>query len=276
MDQGAYGLRIAGAPESSALLQGPSSTWPAWSVSWRRQAPIAGQAAPTIGAAEAQVPLQGEGELSIDRDSARIDYRLARGLSAHALAHPFLAPAAAIVASWMGRLSLHAGAFLHRGGAWVVLGDAGTGKSTLMAALAGAGVTILADDLSVVDGGRVMAGPRCVDLRDDAARWLGAGDPLGTIGGRERWRVRLAAAPAEAPIRGFLTLAWGDRVQVDPLPAPERLSILMRHRAIVRGTEDAELCLDLARLPMLRASRRRVLTAAREDAGALVRLLPYD
>jgi hypothetical protein len=136
------------------------------------------------------------------------------------LVHPHLAPGAAVLARWLGRETLHAGAVLAGGGAWAMLGDRESGKSSTLDWLAAHGHPVLADDLLVLDGSDVLAGPRCIDLRADAAQRLGAGEPLGVVGTRERWRLRLGPLASSAPLRGWGILDWGDDVAVEPVRAP--------------------------------------------------------
>ena len=91
---------------------------------------------------------------------------------------------------------------------------------------------MLADDLLVVAGEDAFAGPRCIDLREASAARLGIGEPLGVVGVRERWRVVLGPVPPQAPLRGWVTLAWSDDVGVDVLRGPERMLALMPFRSV--------------------------------------------
>jgi ABC-type cobalamin/Fe3+-siderophores transport system ATPase subunit len=180
-------------------------------------------------------------------------------LTERALAHPYLAPAAAVAALWSGGLPLHGGAFVADGSAWVVLGAATSGKSTLLACLARQGVPVLSDDLAVVRDGAVAVGARCIDLRADAARTLGCGEPLGFVGKRERWRMTLPPAPASAPLGGFVALDWGDATGAREADPSERLRALAANLAVVAGSPDVETLLDLAARPMVRIERARRL-----------------
>ena len=271
----AYGLRLTGLPPSALITEGAPEAWSLWRVA-HEEDDGAAPADVAIGAASARVPVRPQGALEIDRRAASIAYRTSEPLSDEALVHPYLAPAAAIIASWAGRISFHGAAFVVRGGAWLVLADSAAGKSALMAALAVRGVTILADDLLVVDRDAVMAGPRCLDLRGDAAEYLGLGSPLGVIGARERWRVPLRPAPPALAIGGFITLGWAQRPAVEFQPASARLPELMRHRAVLRGTVDAAPCLELAALPMLQFSRPRRLAELENGVDVLLGALTRD
>ena len=102
---------------------------------------------------------------------------------------------AALAARWLRRESFHAGAVVVEGGAWAILGDKEAGKSSTLAHLALNGYTVLSDDVLVLERGSVFAGPRCIDLRAEPARRLGAREPLAVVGMRERFRIELGPAP---------------------------------------------------------------------------------
>ncbi len=104
----------------------------------------------------------------------------ARPLSVAEAIHPLLTAAAAVAGGWAGYDSFHASGIVGATGVWGVLGDKGSGKSTLAAAMAGAGHSVVCDDMLALRGTTAFAGPRCVDLRTDAAAHLEMGDDLGT------------------------------------------------------------------------------------------------
>ncbi len=172
-----------------------------------------------------------------------------------ALVHPHLAVTAAVVANWMGGTSFHGGA-LHAGdGAWGLLGEREDGKSSSLGWCAGNGVGVLADDLLVVHGTTALAGPRCVDLRQSAARHLGVGEDIGVVGTRRRWRVALGAVPAEVPLAGWVVLSWGDTVEVRRLPPGERFARLVAHRGLRLNESTPEQWTKLLALPMVELRR---------------------
>ena len=123
------------------------------------------------------------------------------------IVHPFLWQGAALCASWMGRETLHGGAFLDdAAGAWVILGDSGDGKSSLLAALALRGREVLADDLIVAEGDRCFAGPRCIDLSGETAQALGLAGRTKPVRWSQRERFGLARSPRVCHCAGSCTL----------------------------------------------------------------------
>ena len=198
---GCYGFRVSGLSGAADLLVDAPPSWPRLEV---RHASPAGSPRPaldSIGPDVAQILLQ-HGWVELDRRAASVTFRLAAPPPPKDLVHPYLAPAAAVAARWAGRDGFHAGAIVAGDGAWAVLAAKGGGKSSLLAWLAMHGHPVLADDLLVTDGGTALAGPRCVDLRGDAAERLGSGEPLGVVGQRERWRMALGPVPPRCPCAG--------------------------------------------------------------------------
>jgi hypothetical protein len=268
---GCYGFRLIGAQDADDLLVEAPTDWPPLEL---RREP-AGPGRPEVdrvGPDRAELPLHG-GWVTVDRSPARATFHLVQAPSDRDLVHPYLAPAAALAARWAGRESFHAGAVVAGGGAWVVLGAKESGKSTTLAWLAGTGQSIVADDLIVIDGDAVLAGPRCIDLRGTAAEHLGTGTPLGVVGLRERWRLPLAPVPARVPLRGWVTLAWDDEVAVDALRGPERMLALLPYRSVQLAPGAPEVLMELGSLPVLRLRRPRrwdVLAAAGERLLAAI------
>jgi hypothetical protein len=265
---GSYGFRLTGVDGARDLLIDAPAEWP--ELELRHEPPV--DEAPemdAVGPQRATLTLHG-GWMTIERQPARVTFRLPAAPPPGDLVHPYLAPAAAVAARWAGRESFHAGAVVADGGAWVVLGDKESGKSTTLAHLALRGSDVVADDLLVVDGEDVMAGPRCIDLRESSAARLGAGDPLGVVGVRERWRLRLGPVAPQVPLRGWIVLAWDDEVGVDALRGAERMLALLPFRSVQLAPGVPEHLVDLSSLPTLRLRRPR-----RWDAldGAADRLL---
>lgn len=188
------------------------------------------------------------GAVTLDRLTRRAEFVVGEPLSADEVVHPYLAPVASVLCRWEGWLSFHAGGFLADGGAWGVLGGKESGKSSLLGWMARHDYQVVADDLLAVEGVRVFAGPRCVDLRAEAARHLGVEEFL-PYGPRERWRLRLDPIPSSLPLAGWVFLASSDTVELVPLPAPERLVRLAQNLSLVLPPRHPEHLLQLAALP---------------------------
>ena len=227
-----------------------------------------------IEADRATIALDGGGALEVDRGRSLARLTAPEPPGEREVVHPYLAAVAALVSRWEeGAPSFHGGALVAGGAAWAVLGDRERGKSTLLAWLATRGVGVLSDDLLVLRDGAAMAGPRCIDLREDAARATGSGVDIGVVGGRVRWRVPLDPVPAEIPLAGWIVLGWGDRFDVRRVPAAARLPALLENVTIVPAPPDPSTLLDLAALPMLELVRPRDLGALERSGDALLAAL---
>ena len=181
-----------------------------------------------------------------------------RGVPASDVVHPTLWPAASIFARWHGRETLHAGAFSLDGEtAWAVLGARGAGKSSLLSALALRGVEVLADDLLVVEGDRCFAGPRCIDLRPEAAAALGVARSASVVRSTERRRLALEPCSGTYQVGGFVSLGWGDSISVSPLAPAESFGLLVDHRRVAALGAEFPYLLELAGMPALRFTRPR-------------------
>lgn len=243
---GAYGLRLTGIEGAGSLLQAAPATWPRLEL--QRRPGVARHDHDEYSEEQAVIVLRNGGDVLVQREPARAVFTVPQELTDDELVHPYLAPVAAVVGRWLGRESLHAGAFVADGGAWALVGDRGTGKSSTLAALAVAGGDIVCDDVLVLDDASAFAGPRSLDLRGEAAERLGAGVALGVVGARERWRMALAEVPAELPFRGLVFLEWGDSLELEALPPRERLERIVAARAL-RLSIDPHWLLRLAGVP---------------------------
>jgi hypothetical protein len=202
-----------------------------------------------------------DGFVCVDPATGRARVPRVAGRSLDDLVHPHLTVAAHLSALSRGDDPLHAGSCAHAGGAWVFLGDHEQGKSTLLALLQRLGCQPLADDLTVIRGDQICAGPRCVDLRPSAARHLGIGRPARVD---TRWRVSLPPVPAEHRLRGFLHLRWATHIQLRQLSARERLTRLVAH--IGHLPHAPERLLEFAELPHYELSRPRDWKSAADSA----------
>jgi hypothetical protein len=209
---GAYGLTFEGSlvemDVEQELFVAAAPEWPRWEVRWEdlghADPAYSGVVDMTWSPDRSTLPSRPRGYVSIDRLANRTTLHLPERPSAAALVHPYLASTGMIAGHWMGRAPFHAGAFELEGRAWGVLGGREMGKSSLLMALNRSGALVLTDDLLVLSETRAYAGPRCLDLRKGAAEHFGAGEYLGVVGARERWRVRLPAAPPLAPYAGWI------------------------------------------------------------------------
>lgn len=254
--RGAYGLRLSGV-DAAALLVEAEETWPRLRVT--------ADVAESAGVAEQILPdrallrLRTGGSVAIDRVGGSASYCVPRALSDEELVHPYLAPVACVMAHWLQRESYHAGGLAVDGRVWGVIGDRLAGKSSTLAWLALNGHEIVADDLLVVDvpTRRVFAGPRSIDLRDDAAAFFSAGTEIGLAGTRERWRLRLGAISAQLTLSGWIFLAWGESPGLRPLGAAERITRLSGQRGLRLPPADPTVFLDLASIPCWELRRPR-------------------
>lgn len=263
---GAYGLSLVGLEAAAAWLLRPPETWPTFTV--RVEFGPTRLERQSVLDHRIDLLLRTGGELSVDTSARTILFRLPHAAMASSLAHPYLAPAAEVAAHLMGRESFHAGAVVVDGGAWAVIGERGSGKSSTLAVLAAAGYGIVADDVVVLDGNSVFAGPRAIDLREETAAHLGVGEPLGVVGVRERWRLKLASIAPEVPLHGWIFLAWGE-AQTRRLGGVETLERLSTNRGVNLPPPDPAALLPLAALPAYELSR----PAGMESLETTVQLL---
>jgi hypothetical protein len=218
---------------------------------------------------------RGTSLLEVQRDPAAITLEFPEPTTPEALVHPLLTPPISILARWRGDLTLHAGGFFAAGHAWGVVGAREAGKSTTLAKLADRGCPLLADDLLVLDGDVVRAGPACIDLRPDVAERMPAARFLGEIGNRPRFRLTTPPGPARAKLGGFFLLDWAEEggVRVEPVPAAEALKVVYDQEYIaLLGPADPEKILDLLQTPMWRVSRPRDWGASEEAISRVLQI----
>lgn len=245
--RGVYGIRLQGISGANELLVDADRRWPILSLvsSVRVPEPVEERVTDT----HAHLNLKTGGHVSIDRENALAEFVLPRRLTDEELIHPYLAPAAAVMAHWLRRQCFHAGAFVSGGGAWALAGDREAGKSSLLAWLALRGHPVVTDDITVIDDMRIFAGPRSIDLRSETAVRFGAGRELGVVGARARWRLGLPQIGSSLPFRGWIFLSWGDALEAEALGASERLVRLLQQRTLRLVPTDPAAHLPLAALP---------------------------
>jgi hypothetical protein len=271
-ERGAYGLRLAGVDAAEDLLLPAEPSWPLIELS-----ATVGHVNPTLqwvrrDTALLRLRAGGQVEINWIRGSAR--FTLPQPVTPEELLHPYLATVAAVAAHRDGREGFHAGAVVAGQGAWIVIGDKGAGKSSLLASLALRGQRVAADDVAILDSdGAVLAGPRFIDLRAGAARQLGAGESIGVVGTRERFRMPLGAVDTATPLRGFVRLDWAEDAAVTRVPAARRVSELYANRIARLEPADAAPILELSALPMLELRRPRDWGDAETAADLLMEAL---
>ena len=272
---GTYGFRLEGVDGARDLLSAADPSWPRLSLEVTSDA-IPAPERELADDERAEIRLRAGGWFEMDRAAGAVVFHLGHRPDAGALVHPYLAPAAAIAARWHGREGFHAGAIVAQDGdgrAWGIVGEKEAGKSSALATLALGGHTVLTDDVLILDDGDVLAGPRCIDLRAEPARRLGAGEPLGVVGARERWRLALAPAPARSPLAGWVILEWGERFDAQQVSGSERLLTLVPHRALRLAPADPVELLHLSSLPCWRIRRSRDLRLLEDDSRRLLETL---
>ncbi len=228
-----------------------------------------------VGRDWAEWVIQDGPSIVVDRAAAAVLVTASSPLRVDALVHPYLAFPAAVSSYWAGRCSLHAGALAVDGKVWALVGQKEGGKSSTLGWFAQRGHSVVTDDLLIIDQGRALAGPRCIDLREEASRELGAGEELGVIGMRTRWRVRLGPIPACLPLAGWIFLSWADQLHVEPIPPGELLRRIFANRALSLIPPDPHVYLDLAALPAWEVGRPRRLDALPEVSRRILDLIQW-
>jgi len=247
------------APETASLLGPAPADWPEWRLEHR----------PTghedwelekLWPERARLRLSGGGWTEID-GSRRVAALHLPDPPTPAIAHPFPGLIAAVAAYLRGWDYFHAGAVAVDGAVWGVLGERGSGKTSTLGFLGRRpDVEILCDDVLVLDRElRGYAGPRCTDLREDAAAYLGVGEPLGVVGARERWRAPLGAVEPRLPLKGWIDLRWGSQTEIERPGAGDRFTALARSLALRLVPPDPAGLLELTGTPFLAFTRPRGL-----------------
>jgi hypothetical protein len=259
---GAYGISLRGLEEASELLVPVGEDAPEYDVESAVRSPETGPE--HVDDDGAELRLLSGGRVLIDRGAGSVRFEVPHAVRPDEIVHPYFAPAAAVINRWLGRESVHAGAITVGGRALGVVGEREAGKSSTLAAWALGGGEVLCDDLLVVDGRATFVGPRSIDLREDAAAQLGAGEAIGVTGARERWRLQLAPVGDGQVLVGFVYLVWGDDVAVRRLGVAERLERLVPQRGLRLGPARPDAVLELATLPAWEISRPRSWAALPE------------
>jgi hypothetical protein len=271
-ESGAYGFTISGLDAPGELLGPAEPRWPPLEIVRMvggPEGPIEAPGTVTVTDHRAEIWIGDGGRVEVDRDAMTVSFRTAEPLADRLVVHPYLGLPASIASNWLGRQVLHGGGFARDGRGWALLGDKESGKSSTLGWLARHGAEVLSDDILVVEDCVLFAGPRCIDLRPEAAAVLG-GEDVGMLGNRVRWRLLPGEARSSAPLCGVVHLEWGDEIRVEPLEAAERLTGLIAGSVIRPGSGDAAPFLDLAALPTFRFVRPRDLATLDSSAERLL------
>jgi len=217
---GAYGFILNNLDDEGHWLNPAPQDWPTVEVSQLTASPV-----PDTGGEVVEVALIGGRSLRLRNEPPEMCFVGGSELSRDALIHPYLAPAASVLAHWRGWITLHAGAFETDGRAWILIADRNGGKSTTLAAMSEMDHPVLADDLIVIKDGFAMAGPRSLDLREQGQ--FRSAEDLGIVGERRRWRLRLLPVPPEIPVAGVIKLTWTDKPVVRTIAVEDRSEMLL-------------------------------------------------
>jgi hypothetical protein len=270
MRAGVYGLCLPDLGGVANLMVEAPVGWSQWQVVLSTGS---GTPPEFVEQSHARVCLTPSGWVDIDRSTCTSTMHFPREPPQAHIAHPFLGTTAVVAAHWRRLQGFHAGAFLTDRGAWGVLGRKGAGKSSLLAALSGMGVPILADDVLVIgEELQGFAGPRCIDLRRETASALGVGVDLGIVGARERWRLQLDPIPAELPMAGWICLGWGTPA-VLAVPVHERIQVLYENKGLLVEQHDPDALarfMELLTLPMIYVRRARSIASLTEMAATVL------
>lgn len=226
---GAYGLRLRGL-EGAKLLSEVGGDAPCLDVTFDYG--VVSATEQRIDRDGAEIALIDRGWVSLKR-SGQARFVLPRPIDPDEILHPWLVPAAATFNAWHGREVFHGGVVARRGNAIALLGEKMDGKSSLLAWLSHTpDIDVLADDLVVVDGRTVYAGPRCIDLRKGSAPALIGGMRQRVVRDGERLRLTLPPCPASAALSAMVILCWGSsegEVSLQRLTAAAGLESLLPH-----------------------------------------------
>ncbi|HYN96792.1 MAG TPA: hypothetical protein VES42_23370 [Pilimelia sp.] len=264
MDTGAYGFRVDPAVFGRRYLNEPGEHWPELAVSLGTDP----GAPPRAGW---RVAFDGDGwTVQVAAGGHAVRWAGPALPGADARVHPLLSLVACAATLEQGGDCLHAGAVLTPAGVVAVLAPAGGGKTSTMAWLAmKAGLAVFTDDHLNLRHGLAHAGPRCLDLRPDAA------DALGLTGvavrGAERHRLQLDPLDTlAAPVVRVVVLEWGSGVRAEVVRPRDRLGVLATHRTAQPVAGNLSLILGLAALPMVRLRRPRSFGCMAEVADAIL------
>jgi hypothetical protein len=211
------------------------------------------------------------GSVEIDRDARSIT--LAGAPDDEYLPHPMLVGGMAVMAQWDGRVAVHAASVAIGGQALLIFGEKFAGKSTLVGALALAGHTVIADDVSIAGDGCLTPGPRLVDLRPPADTLLGVARRAVTVRAGANRRLAVGPAPQRVPLGAIVSLAWGEHWSFEPLDVHERFELIANSLVFDPGVIETPPLVDLIALPAWRFVRPRSGARDLAEGARLLALL---
>ncbi|HWB67306.1 MAG TPA: hypothetical protein VG708_10830 [Mycobacteriales bacterium] len=251
-----YGINVSGLP-STRWLAPPVAGAPSIAVRETPGSLPTGHILLTADRAEVALKDEPPHGLVMERGAGEATY-LGPPLAHTDFAHPYLGPITTILHRWSGREVVHAGAFVADDVAWGITAASQGGKSTVLAAIAGAGYRIVADDLVVTDGSQVLAGPRCLDLRHPPDAALAARFEVTKVRCDARWRLTLPAEAPALPLGGWVFLEWGNgSPQVRRLRPSELVGRLAQSRQFPSLPSDPQVLLAMAAAPAWELTRPR-------------------
>lgn len=271
MTLGVYGLDVTGLPKAERWMRTLPASAPRLRVEKTDSATTSTQDS-RLNRTEADLRLLGGGRLRMRRGDGRAVFTFAELPGDDDLLHPYLAPAAALAQLWAGNEALHSGAFATPAGAVALLAEKEGGKSTMLAWLSAEHrIAVLSDDLVVLRRGSVLSGPRCLDLRRAGDLGLLDVEAAHVVRNRDRRRITLPDAPAQAPLIGTAVLRWDRRMRLEAVAPADRLRELLPHRMYRhRVSGDPRAILKAAALPMVILARPRGEAGLRNAATALI------
>lgn len=144
-------------------------------------------------------------------------------------------PVLSVLLRRRGLLALHASTVEVDGFAVAIVGESGSGKSTLVAAVAGRGVPVVGDDLTVVEPGErpmVVPGGAGIKLWPEAAARIGF-DVEGlrpVFAGSPKLAFEpVSVADRSLPLGVVYELVWGDSLEIHDLGAVDAFVALKTH-----------------------------------------------
>lgn len=251
-----YGMEVDGLAQANDLTDARHRPWVRVRLE-RHQGRAPERTRVAVGRDRAELDVAGYAGLTVVRQDLSVRLESPAPITDDEVVHPLLTFVASVVARWQGRSSFHSATVLLHGGAWVFLAPPGGGKSSLVSALHARGHAVVSEDLSIIDGTTVFAGPRTCDLRAAAAVHLERGTLVPAQEGRVRYRETLRPAPHESPLAGFVALSWGAELSCRRADVATKLQLLATNEALAEGPAQPDAFLRLLPLPMLELTRPR-------------------